>query len=64
MDGSDFDMLTRAIAQRGTRRRLVALLAALPLGGLLRDLAQDDAAAERPTDRVHRRTQQRNQEPA
>jgi hypothetical protein len=61
MDGSDFDTLTRAIAQSGTRRRLLALLAALPLGGLLTDLAQDDAAAERPTDRVHRRTQQRNQ---
>ena len=35
MDGSDFDTLTRAIAQRGTRRWLVRLVATLPLGGVL-----------------------------
>jgi hypothetical protein len=61
MDSSTFDTLARAIAQSGTRRRLVALLAMLPLGGLLTDLAQDEVVAERPTDRVHGRTQQRNQ---
>ena len=60
MDPTAFDTLTRAIAQSGTRRRLVALLAALPLSGLLTDLAQDEAAAERPIDRIQRRTPQRN----
>jgi hypothetical protein len=60
MDPIAFDTLTRAIARTGTRRRLVALLAALPLGGLLTDLAQDDVAAERPIDRIQQRTPQRN----
>ena len=61
MDGSRFDTLTRAIAQRGTRRRLVSLLLTLPLGGVL--AVADEAgpvAAERPLDRVQRRTPQRN----
>jgi hypothetical protein len=60
MDPSTFDTLTRAIAHTGTRRRLVALLAALPLDGLLTGMARNDAAAERPVDRLHRRTQPRN----
>jgi hypothetical protein len=59
MDGSDFDTLTRAIAQRGTRRWLVRLVATLPLG-VLTTIGADEAAAERPIDRIQRRTQQRN----
>jgi hypothetical protein len=60
MDSSTFDTIARAIAQRGTRRSLVALLAALPLGGVLSGLAPDEVAAERPVDRVQQRTSQRN----
>jgi hypothetical protein len=60
MDPSAFDILARGIAHTGTRRSLVALLAALPLGGLLSSLALDEAAAEHPLDRVQRRTPQRN----
>ena len=61
MDESRFDTLARAVAQSGTRRRLVRLLLALPLGGLL--AVADEAGevvAERPLDRVQRRTPQRN----
>ena len=60
MDGSRFDTLARAIAQSGTRRRLVSLLLALPLGGVLATRGEDEAAAERPIERVRRRTPQRN----
>jgi hypothetical protein len=62
MDPSAFDILARGIAHTGTRRSLVALLAALPLGGLLSSLAQDEAAAEHPIDRVQQRTPQRNRQ--
>ena len=44
----------------GTRRRLVTLLVALPLGGVLATLGADEAAAESPIDRMQRRTPQRN----
>jgi hypothetical protein len=60
MDGSRFDTLARAIAERGTRRQLVSLLLTLPLGGVL--AVADEAGevvAERPLDRVQRRTKQR-----
>ena len=60
MDGSHFDTLARAIAQSGTRRRLVSLLLALPLGGVLAIVGEEEVAAERPLDRVQRRTPQRN----
>ena len=61
MDASRFDALVRAIATGGTRRRLLRLVAALPLGGAL--LANgDEAAAERPHERLGRRTQQRNRQ--
>ena len=60
MDGSHFDTLARAFATSGTRRRLVALLAALSLGAVLTTLGEDAAAAERPIDRVQQRTPQRN----
>ena len=62
MDPTRFDTLTRAIAQSGTRRRLLALLAALPLSSMLTGLAADDAGAERPIDRVQGRTPQRNRQ--
>ena len=58
MDPTRFDALARAFAAEGTRRRLLTLLAALPLGGVLA-LDADDTEAERPHDRVHRRTKQR-----
>jgi hypothetical protein len=61
MDGSHFDTLARAIAQGGTRRRLVSLLLALPLGGVLTPLGEEEAAAQQsPIDRVRQRTPQRN----
>jgi hypothetical protein len=60
MDGSHFDTLTRAIAQRGSRRWLVRLVALLPLGGALTTIGEDEAGAEHPVNRVQRHTQQRN----
>jgi hypothetical protein len=62
MDGSHVDTLARAIAQRGTRRWLVRLVATLPLGGALTTRSADEAAAERPIDRLQRRTPQRNRQ--
>jgi hypothetical protein len=59
MDGSRFDTLARVLAPAGTRRRLVTLLAVLPLGGVLA-VGGEESAAERPLDRVQGRTQQRN----
>ena len=61
MDPSGIDTLARAIAQCGTRRRLVSLLAALPLGGVLTTLGEDEVAAQQsPIDRLRQRTPQRN----
>jgi hypothetical protein len=60
MDPSAFDSGTRAIAQTGTRRGLVRLMATLPLGRVLAIIGADDVAAERPLDRVQRRTSQHN----
>jgi hypothetical protein len=60
MDPSAFDTATRAIAQSGTRRWLVRLVATLPLGGVLTTIGADKAGAERPHERLGRRTQQRN----
>jgi hypothetical protein len=63
MDGSHFDTLARSFAQTGTRRRLLTLLAALPLGGVLTTRGQDKAAAQqRPIDRLQQRTPQRNRQ--
>jgi hypothetical protein len=58
MDPTRFDTLVRAFAAGGTRRRLLAVLSALPLGGLLA-LDEDEVGAERPHKRMHRRNQQR-----
>ena len=58
MDPTRFDTLTRSFATAGTRRRLLAILTALPLGGLLLGVGEDDVAAERPHERLHRRTKQ------
>ena len=57
MDPSAFDTLVRAIARSGTRRRL---LAGLPLLGTLAVVGEDEAAAQRPLDRVQQRTARRN----
>jgi hypothetical protein len=59
MDPTRFDTLARAFATGGTRRRLVAVLATLPLGGVLFGLEDKEAAAEHPRHRVKRRNQQR-----
>ena len=58
MDDRRFDALVRALQDRtGSRRRaLTALLVALGVPGV----AAREAAAERPLDRLRRRTQQRN----
>lgn len=60
MDEGTFDRMVRSLAGYRTRRRLMAVLAALPMGGLLNTSDWDDAAAERPNQRLGRRTQQRN----
>jgi hypothetical protein len=59
MDPFHFDALARSFATAGTRRRLLAVLAALPLGGTLLALEDDEVAAEHPRDRMKRRNQQR-----
>jgi hypothetical protein len=62
-DPSAFDTLARSFATRGSRRRLVTLLAALPLVGALTTLSEDEAAAQqRPIDRLRQRTPQRNRQ--
>jgi hypothetical protein len=57
MNPSAFDTLVRLFAPTGTRRRL---LAGVPLLGALAVVGEDAAAAERPLDRVQRRTRRRN----
>src|SRR5215212_4196833 len=59
MDPSAFDALIRAFASGGTRRRLLRLVTALPFGGALL-VGEDAAGAERPHERLGRRTRQRN----
>jgi hypothetical protein len=58
MDATRFDTLVRSFARGDTRRRILAVLAALPLGGLLLALGGEEAAAERPRDRLKRRNKQ------
>ena len=60
MDPTTFDALVKSRARTGTRRWLVRLVAMLPLAGALAVVGEDAAAAERPLDRVQRRTRQRN----
>src|SRR5215203_3197917 len=59
MNTNHFDNLTKTLSM-GTRRGLLRLGAALPLVGLLAALLGEESAAERPLDRVQRRTPQRN----
>ncbi len=61
MDPSAFDALVKASAPAQTRRWLLALLAALPLGGVLARFSAAEAPAERPHERLGRRTEQRNE---
>jgi hypothetical protein len=46
VDTRRFDTLVRAFAAGGTRRRLVAVVTALPLVGVLTGLSGDEAEAE------------------
>ncbi|MCE3245698.1 MAG: hypothetical protein K0S72_1826 [Arthrobacter sp.] len=62
MEPSAFDTLVRSLATVRTRRRLVILLAALPLGSVLTTLSEDEAAAQHPIDRVQQRTPQAAQQ--
>jgi hypothetical protein len=49
MDPVRFDSLVKALSTPGTRRRVVRLIAAFPLAGLL---GAEETAAKRPVDRV------------
>jgi hypothetical protein len=61
MDANRFDVLSRQLSTLDTRRGLLRLLTALPLAGALAAIrGAEEAAAERPLDRVQRRTPQRN----
>jgi hypothetical protein len=63
MDPVAFDTLARAIAQPGTRRRLLGrLLVGVPLLGALAPGREAALAAERPLERLQRRTPQRNRQ--
>jgi hypothetical protein len=55
MDGRRFDRLTRQLIAAGTRRGLLRLLGALPVIGALAALRDEEAAADRPLDRVRHR---------
>src|SRR5215211_3639012 len=59
MNTNHFDHLTKTLSM-GTRRGLLHLGAALPLVGLLAALLGEESVAERPHERLGRRTQQRN----
>jgi hypothetical protein len=58
MDGTTFHRLARAVGAGSSRRRLLGVLTGLGLGGALAMLEGDDAAAEKPGDRLRRRKQQ------
>ena len=55
MESRRFDSLVRTFAAASTRRRVLAVLAALPLVSEILGLAPDEAAAEKPRDRIKRR---------
>src|SRR5262245_24518444 len=59
MDPSAFDTLARSFATGSTRRRLVNVLTALSLGGVV-TTSEDAAAGEHPRDRLQRRIKQGN----
>jgi hypothetical protein len=58
MDGSTCDHLAQTISSGSSRRRLLGGLTGLGLGGVLALLEMDDGAAEKPKDRLQRRTKQ------
>src|SRR5688500_12945867 len=60
MDMDHFDRATKILSTAGTRRGLVHLMAAVPVLGVLMAAADEEAKAERPVQRLGRRTQQRN----
>lgn len=59
MDAGRFDALVRAFSGGSTRRRLVALVAALPLGGIVLGLSDEDAAAKRGKNNKQKNRKQR-----
>lgn len=58
MDDVTFDRLARAFGAVRSRRRLLGFLASVGLGGVLLELGEEEAAAERPHDRLKRRNKQ------
>jgi predicted outer membrane repeat protein len=58
MDKAAIDRLTRAASSDSSRRHLLGALTGLGLGGVLAVLGADEAGAEKPKDRLRRRTQQ------
>ncbi|MEZ4562447.1 MAG: hypothetical protein R2853_06885 [Thermomicrobiales bacterium] len=58
MEPSTFDTLVKSCTQGKTRRRIVALLATLPLGQML-SITRENASAEKPHERLRRRNKQR-----
>lgn len=58
MNDTAMDRLTRVAGADSSRRRLLGALTGLGLGGVLAVLGTDDAGAEKPKDRLRRRTQQ------
>ena len=60
MDPSRFDAMTRVIARTGTRRWLLPRVAAASVLGALLSGDAEVAGAERPSDRIRRRSKQRN----
>lgn len=58
MDHTGLDRITRLTGGDSSRRRLLGALTGLGLGGALAVLGPDDAGAEKPKDRLRRRTQQ------
>lgn len=60
MDPRRVENLINACSTSETRRRLLTLLAALPLGGVLSSLGAEQVGAEHPNQRLDRRTRQRN----
>ena len=60
MDATTFDRLVRAFASSNPRRRLLGLLTALPLGGVLSSFGDEEAAAKRRNKNNHKQKNNKN----